>query len=327
MRSAILTLVVFACLAARAPAQGSWADKMFQEGTTHDFGSIPRGAQLFHRFKVTNIYAVRLEAIQVRTSCGCLTVTPPAGGLEARQEGYVDVLMDARKFTGKKVVHVYLTFGPQYVSTATLQVTAFSRADVVFNPGQINFGLVAAGQTPTQAVDVEYAGALDWRVSEITKHSAGLDARFQELYRRPGQVGYRVTVTLKDDAPSGAFKQELFLKTNDPASPVVPLLVEATIQRPLTVTPSSVSVGGSKAGDAVTRRVVVRGNRPFKVTGVEGLDGEVSADLPSAAAGSHVLTLTIKAAKPGELRKELRIKTDLSPDTPLAVTIQGTIEP
>src|SRR5262249_22729586 len=164
--------------------------------------------------KLTNIYAARLEIVQQRTSCGCVTVTPSTRVLESRQEAFVDVLMDARKFTGRRIVYIYLTVGPQYVSTAALQVSANSRADVVLNPGEVNFGVVPGGQTPTQTIDVEYAGALDWRVGEIVKHSGGLEARFHELYRRPGQAGYRVTVTLKDDAPPGVFKQELFLKAN-----------------------------------------------------------------------------------------------------------------
>ena len=327
MRNAFLALCVAAGLVSSAAAQGGWADKMFAEGTSHDFGSVPRGAQLFHRFKLTNIYAARLEIIQTRTSCGCVTITPSTRVLESRQEAFVDVLMDARKFTGRKTVHIYLTVGPQYVSTAALQVSANSRADVVLNPGQINFGVVPVGQTPTQTIDVEYAGAFDWRVSEIIKHSGGLEAKFHELYRRPGQAGYRVTVTLKDDAPPGVFKQELFLKTNDPHGPVVPVLVEATIQRPLTVTPNVVSLGGAKAGEAVTRRVIVRGSRPFRITAVEGLGDEVTADVPTTSASSHVLTLTIRAAKPGEVRKELRIKTDVAAESPLPVTIQGTVGP
>src|SRR5581483_7978488 len=100
MRNAVLALGMFAGLAAPVGAQGSWADKMFQEGTVHDFGNVPRGTQLFHRFKVTNIYAVRLDIVQVRTSCGCVTATPTKRTLESREEAYVDVIMDARKFTG-----------------------------------------------------------------------------------------------------------------------------------------------------------------------------------------------------------------------------------
>ncbi len=326
MRNAVLALGMFAGLAAPVGAQGSWADKMFQEGTVHDFGNVPRGTQLFHRFKVTNIYAVRLDIVQVRTSCGCVTATPTKRTLESREEAYVDVIMDARKFTGPKKVVVYLTVGPQFVSTATLHVSATSRADVVLNPGEVNFGIVPAGQTPTQSIDVEYAGVLNWQITEVVKHNAPLEASYEELYRRPGQVGYRLKVTLKDDAPGGVFKQELLLRTNDPASPLVPVLVEATIQRPLTVSPGAISLGTVKAGDSLTRKVIVRGSRPFRVTAVEGLGDGIAADLPGSAANSHVLVLTIDPKQAGTLRREIRIKTDVGPNTPLTVTIQGTVE-
>ena len=83
MRIALVALFALLVGPTPAPAQGSWADKMFKGETTHDFGSVPRGAQLFHRFKITNIYAVRLEIVQVRTSCGCVTVTR----LRSRSDG------------------------------------------------------------------------------------------------------------------------------------------------------------------------------------------------------------------------------------------------
>lgn len=325
MRSAILVLAVLGLVPATLCAQGSWADKMFEEGTSHDFGSIPRGAQLFHRFKVKNLYAVKLDVINVRTSCGCVSVTPPPGGLESREEAVVEVMMDARKFTGRKTVMVYLTFGPQFISTATLQVSANSRADVVFNPGQINFGVVPVGHRPTQTVEVEYAGVLSWQIKEIVQNNAPVEARFEESYRRPGQVGFKVSVTLKEDAPAGMFKQELYLRTNDPTSPLVPLLVEATVQRPLTVAPNVIKLERPKAGGTLTRRVVVRGNRPFRITGIDGLGDEVRAELPTSATSSHVLTLILRPSKEGDWKHALQIRTDLVPDSPLTVTIVGNV--
>ncbi|HZU38570.1 MAG TPA: hypothetical protein VFA18_21775, partial [Gemmataceae bacterium] len=64
MRNLFLTLIVVAVGATAAPAQG-WAEKMFKDGLSHDFGSVPHGAQLSHRFVLTNIYAVRMEITSV----------------------------------------------------------------------------------------------------------------------------------------------------------------------------------------------------------------------------------------------------------------------
>src|SRR5262249_44407575 len=142
-----------------AAAQSTaWADKLFKGTTSHDFGVVARGAQLQHKFAITNIYAVPLEITNIRSTCGCLTATPTKSRLQPQEVGYLDISMDGRRFSGPKVINIYLTVGPEFVSTATLKVTANARADVVFNPGEANFGVVPRGQTPTQLVEVEYAG-------------------------------------------------------------------------------------------------------------------------------------------------------------------------
>src|SRR5947199_3887453 len=200
MRQAVFALLALTAAAPATCAQG-WANKLFKNQTTHEFGTVPYGAQLLHRFSITNIYAVPLEISQVRVSCGCVTATPSRKVLPSRETGTIDVTMDARRFKGAKTVTVYVSVGPTYVSTAELRVSANSRADVVFNPGQVNFGNVARGQTPSQPVDVEYAGTDDWRITEVLTRGSPFDVELREVYRQSGvNAGYQVKVTLKPDA-------------------------------------------------------------------------------------------------------------------------------
>jgi len=72
---------------------------------------------------------------------------------------------------------------------------------------------------------------------------APFEASVRELYRRPGQIGYQVKVTLKADAPAGPLKNFVYLKTNDPNAALVPILVEASVQSPLTVVPPLLNLG------------------------------------------------------------------------------------
>src|SRR5262245_52702087 len=222
MRIWMATLMTVLLTTVAAPAQG-WADKMFAESPdkkpvlNHDFGIIARGTQMKHAFKITNIYAVRMEITSIKSGCGCVTATAAKRVLEPRESTTLEVSMDGRRFAGAKTVKVSVTVGPEYVSTAELKVNANSRADVVFNPGEVNFGTVTQGQTPTQTIDVEYAGVLKWQVTEVVLGDAPYTATVTETYRRSGQVGYRLAVTMKNDAPAGALKHNLYLKTNDQA--------------------------------------------------------------------------------------------------------------
>jgi hypothetical protein len=330
MRKSFLALAALALLTASASAQG-WAEKMFPDGLSHDFGTVARGTQLLHKFKLTNIYAVRMEITSIKSACGCVTASAAKLVLQPQESSWIEVRMDARRFAGAKAVNIEITVGPEYISKAQLRVIANSRADVVFNPGQVSFGTVTRGQAVTQTIDVEYAGKLAWQVNEVVAKDVPYNVTISELYRErgrlasPGKVGYRLSVTLKEDAPIGALTHQVYLKTNDPASPLVPVLVEANVQSALTVTPQVLSLGTVKTDTPLTRRVVVRGNRAFHVTGVEDTGSGIELGAPLAATDADVQFVTFKCQfdTAGPFKREVKIKTSLQ-TAPVVVTIEGT---
>jgi hypothetical protein len=223
-----------------------------------------------------------------------------------------------------------VSVGPEYISTATLEVKAFARGDVVVIPGVINFGLVMQGLQPEQKIDVEYAGVLDFRLKEVVKPS---DAPFQlvveELYRKPGfnnqpgRVGYRLVAKLNPDAPSGPFKHDLLLKTNDPQSETIIVTIEGNVQAALSATPTSLNLGTIKVNDAKTFKVQVSGNRPFSVTSVKGDNPDIGADLPAVAAKMHTLTLRCQPTAAGPFTRQITITTDLEKNASVTITVTG----
>jgi hypothetical protein len=208
-----------------------------------------------------------------------------------------------------------------------LQVSAHCRPDIVYNPGQVSFGVIAQGTTPVQTIEIEYAGMLDWRIEELLSAGPYLEASYEEMYRRPGQTGYRVKVRLKPEAPPGPFQHELQLRTNDAGSPVVPVLVEASIRAPVSATPDPVYFGAVRLNKKAARRVVLRGERPFRILRVEGLGDELTTAVPSVAAAVHTLVLEWKPRRAGDLNRQLVIHTDLDPQATLHVTAQGQAVP
>jgi hypothetical protein len=332
MRMAMLTAVVLllAPTAARSQTTTDWANKLFSkkaEVVTHDFGSVAHGAQLYHSFEMTNVWAVPIEIMKTpcRVSCGCVTAKAKKTVLQPRESTTLEVTMDARRFTGPKTVSIYVDIGPQYVNTATVKVSANSRADVVFNPGEVNLGVVERGQKPAQTIEVEYAGVLDWRVSEVVKNDAPVDVKLEEWYRRPGNVGYKITATLKADAPPGPLKQELLLKTNDPSSPLVPVLVEAVVQAPLSVLPDSWNFGSVAVGGTASKKIIVKANKAFKIVSIAGLGEGLQADFPAAAGLAQVVSLKYDPTRAGDVKRKLVIKTDLDGQAPVTFKVEGTV--
>jgi hypothetical protein len=323
----ILTALMAAVLAATPATAQGWAEKMVQGSPSHDFGVVPRGAQLFHRFTITNIYAVRMEITGLHPGCGCVTAVAPKRILEPRESTTIDISMDAARFTGPKTVSIRVTVGPEYVSSTELKVIANSRADVVFNPGQVSFGTVTRGQAVAQTIDVEYAGPLAWQVSEVVvPKELPVEVTFKDLYRKPGKIGVQLRVVLKADAAPGGLKDSIYLKTNDPAAPLVPVLVEANVLAALTVSPEVLPLPNLKAGEVKVVRVQVRGNRPFRVLGVEGGAEVVLAGEAGPAAPVQTVLLKCQFGQPGDFKREVQIRTDLQP-APVVVVIEGSVAP
>lgn len=324
-----ITIVLMLFLV-RAPAQAqtdAWANKLFEGKTNHKFGVVPWGADLHHRFPVKNIYAVPLEITQVRVSCGCVTAKAVDRMLAPGATTFIDATMDGRRFRGDKSVTIYVTVGPKFISTAQLTVSATSRTDIVFNPGHANFGIVSPGDSVTQVVDVEYAGRLDWRIQDVVTEGTPFKATVTETYRSTGvQVGYRINLSMAQDVAPGMIKKPVLLKTNDPNSPLIPLLVEANVQALISVTPPKVDLGTLAKGMSVTKRVLVQGKKPFRITKVDGTGEGIKVDSvrPSSDGTLHVVTFAISPEKVGEVRRELLIRTDLQ-QAPLKTELTGVV--
>src|SRR5579884_523662 len=215
MRTLLLVMIGLLLASGSSQAQNPWSDKLFKQGDKppvldHNFGSVPRGTQLFYRMPIQNKWGIPLQ-VDARVGCHCVAVSPETQVLQPNQQSYLNIRMDAGRFTGPRTVNVYVTLtGTNAYSMSTLHVSAFSRADVVLSPSQVSLGVVTPGrQGAGQAVNVEYAGALDWRILG-TEQTGPLDVHYKELYRRPGQVGYQVSVAVKPSAPAGNFARTVY---------------------------------------------------------------------------------------------------------------------
>jgi hypothetical protein len=333
MRNVVLAVVAAFWFSSSSFAQqpSAWADKLFAGETTHDFGVVLRGAQLKYSFKMTNIYNVPLDITDVRVSCGCVKAEPSVKTVQPSETATLNIFMDGRKFNGDKTVRVFVSVGPKYRSTATLTVSANARGDVAFSPTEIEFGNLHRGQTPAKSIDVEYTGSLiDWRVLEIVKNSsAPFELKVQELPRLADGLprkGYRILATMKAEPPSGSFKQEVVLKTNDPSAGILTFNVIGNVQAGLAVSPSPILIKDLKVGEAQTKKVFVRASRPFRVVAVDGQGDGITVDIPNRQDSTLVLTVNVAPTKAGDLRRQLMIRTDLDGDA-APLLIEATIEP
>jgi hypothetical protein len=310
-----------------------WADAMFAE-RAHHFGSVPRGAKVKHDFVLTNRLAEPVTILNLRASCGCTSGKASASLVNPGESAVVEALMDTRNFLGLKstILYVMLVTASGREAEVRLGVTSNILADIVLNPGAIDFGPVMKGQTPSQVLTIDRIGAPGWKFQRMVSASRVLTAQLAETKRDPrGAVSYSLTVGIKPDAPAGPVRDEIRLISNDRETPSIPVTVTAFVRGDLTAAPSVLTMGEVNSAAGKQGRFVLRASRPFAVTAVEGAgDGFSIAPPEGVRKTMHVLTVDYKpeeGSTRGDLRRVFRVQTDLPGEPPLDLTATLRVNP
>jgi hypothetical protein len=134
-----------------------------------------------------------------------------------------------------------------------------------------------------------------------------------ETARDGNAAWYDLTVRLAKTAPAGYVKEYVMLRTNDPLAPEIPVLVEGQIQPEVVVSPASLFLGVVRPGEKVTKQLVVRSDKPFRVTGVHGDPASLTFSAVSGEAKTlHLIPVTFLAGSEwGKVVKAIHIDTDL----------------
>lgn len=310
--------VALVCLVAVSPAAAqNWAEKMF-EVTQHDFGTVAKGAKTQFEFVLKNIYVEDVHIASVTSSCGCTTPSITKPLLKTYEKGSILAVYNTHLFEGRKGATLTVTFDKPYFAQVQLHVTGFIRRDVVLNPGAVDFGSVEQGAPAEVGIAIGYAGRSDWQITAVKSENPYLKTRLVEHQRQNGQVVYHLFVRLDPSAPPGRLNEHLMLVTNDPASPHVPVPVYGTILSGISV-PSTLFLGVVQPGQKVTKSLVIRGTKPFRILSItadgEGLEFDTrGADVPKTL---HVIPVTFVAGdRPGRVSKTIKIETDSGHKSP-----------
>jgi hypothetical protein len=306
---------------------------MFSE-TKHDFGTVARGADTVFKFPAKNIYKQDIELVSVRSSCGCTTPTIDKKVLKTGDIGYVTATFNTRTFTGVHgatlTVEVRWKDGDNTRTAETqLRVDGNIRSDIVFQPGAVKFDDVDQGVGSEQKVNVTYAGRSDWKLVDVRGGSDALEVELTQTQRYTGRVAYDLLVRVKNTAPAGNFNEQLVLVTNDEENPRVPIYVTGRVVPQISVSPESLMLGSVGVGQKVSKKFLVRGKTPFKITSVNCDDEKCFAfKTDDQSSDRHIVEVMFDANKDaGDVKQSIRIATDMGDKFSTTLTAFATIVP
>jgi hypothetical protein len=306
---------------------------MFTE-QKHDFGTVARGADTVHRFAAKNIYKQDIELVSVRSSCGCTSPTIEKKVLKTGDVGYVTATFNTRTFTGLHGATLTVSVrwydrGNWRRGETQLRVDGNIRGDVVFKPGAVSFANVEQGKVSEQIVEVSYNGRSDWKVTDVRGVSGDLEVELTQKRRGGGRVAYDLLVRLKNSAPAGYFNDQLVLVTNDEQYPRIPMHVAGRVMPGISVAPETVLLGTVPRGGQVTKKVLVRGKKPFRILSVQCAKEDCfQFKVDDRASERHVLEIIFDAkCDASAVRETIHIATDLGEKYHATLTAHVTVVP
>jgi hypothetical protein len=200
------------------------------------------------------------------------------------------------------------------------------RSDIVFTPGAVKFEGVDQGSPAEQKVTVSYSGRSNWKVVDVRGASDALEVELTQTQKYSGRVSYELLVRLKDTASAGYFNEQLVLVTNDQENPRVPIYVTGNIVSQISVNPEPLMLGSVMRGQQVSRKLIVRGKKPFKIVQITSSEPALQFKTDEASSDKHIVDVVFDAnGAAGDVKIPISITTDLGEKFSTSVTAYATI--
>jgi len=235
-----------------------WSDAVFPV-KSHDFGTVAVAAKTEFKFPVYNNFSSTMHIRSVRASCGCTTPIIETEYIEPGKTGSIRARFNTDTFRGKRGATLTVIIDKPFYNEVRLRVDGYIRSDMVFHPGSVEFSKLNQGESVTKSSKVMYAGRGDWEVVDVHSNFPWLVPTLKETGRGGGRVNYEISVTVREDAPTGFFQDEVLVLTNDRSMPRVPLKVAGQVDSALTISPQAIALGSIKPGQSITQKMILLG--------------------------------------------------------------------
>lgn len=321
LASLILSLVGLAPCAAQ-----DWAKKMFTE-FDHDFGIVAQGKNPVFKFKITNHYEETIRIQGVTSSCGCTTATLSKTELGKLEEGELICRFNSNVGLGFKQATITVRFAEPFVGEVQVAVRGTIRNDVLVEPAQLDFGSFSPEKSPRIATSLTQFANVNWRIKDVRSLYPHVGVTLNQRYRGRDKVIYDLTASIKPSATPGRIQSELVvIATDGRTDSQIRIPITGKISSPLTINPDILTLTGVKQGAEVTRRIILKADREFKLLDVTCENRNFTVRAGDQSRKVHFIEVVYTGQDPGTYETELTFVTDLDTRTSGTMKAIATVE-
>lgn len=225
------------CLA-RLPATGqSAADG--SRGQSHDFGTVAQGQKVVHAFTLRNDGTAPLTIERVDLSAGSMAARF-VGLIPPGQEGHVSIEWETGQLAGEMEAKGIVRFARAAAAPLTLVLKGVVRPSIELLPYPAFFVSVFAGESAEGQVRIVNQ---EHRPLAITRVEGGGRLFVTELVTLEAGTLYELRLRVPAGAPPGRYEEAIYLDTDHPTRPRIPIAVNIFVKTNVYANPDVVDFG------------------------------------------------------------------------------------
>jgi hypothetical protein len=228
---ACAVLLAAGTLAACAPAAVGplvhGAPRAVPLAAAHDFGEVPPGARVEHRFEIVNRGDRVLEIRPAESSCGCRASLAAADSVAPGESGGVTLTLEADRDPGPKVAWVRIETNDPLDPELRLVLRGRVAGDVRVEPERVFLGRVRPNQSGSATVEVRLESPAVG-ISSVRSSSDRLRVKAERL--AAPERGVRLRVTLPPQGIRGRINDRIIVATTSKLQPKVEIPVFASVE-------------------------------------------------------------------------------------------------
>jgi hypothetical protein len=228
---------------------------------TWDFGVATPGAELKHRFSITNRTTIVWTVKFVSRTCACTVGEPSARRLKPSESTSLEVALRAPRDEGRVYQSLMVEFQEAGAPLVCLVIKGELRGLLSATPATVDLGRASPGKPLTQSLELGNFGDEDVTVTRVQAPSwLQVEASPPESKGpkgRPRQVWKLVVRAETGKLAPGAVTAELVVHTSSGAIGPARVPVRLHVKGPLDAVPASLAFGSVKVGQAVRRAVMI----------------------------------------------------------------------
>ncbi|HEX3717814.1 MAG TPA: DUF1573 domain-containing protein [Verrucomicrobiae bacterium] len=278
----------------------------------YNFGRAASGDPVKHTYIVTNTGTATLEISDVHPSCGCTTAGGWTRKIEPGQSGLIPIQFNSSRYSGSVTKTITVSSNAKNEPRATLMLhgTVWKPLEVQPQTAVIN---VQADSTNIASTTVRILANTDSPVtmSDPTSSSKAFSAELKTV--RPGKE-YQLVISALPPFSTGNTPGSISVKTSLASTPVLSVTAIASVQQPIQVSPSQITLNPSM-NRWTTNRVFIRGNGNASLSLEQPQSSDSRLQLQIVPLGMRSMFNLLVAVPPGfEIapgeRVELSIKSN-----------------